>query len=414
MSSSYDPLQVGLSVLIAIAASYAALDLVDRVISKRTMIRAAWLAGGAVSMGSGIWTMHFVGMLAFHLPMPTFYYWPTVVAALLIGITASAAALYVVTWKRMGSRSRYALISGTVLGSGVAGLHYMGMQAMRMDATYTLNPIIVVASVALGILFATSGMWFGYYFRDEPLQTTWSRLGAAVLMGIAIACMHYTGMASATFRAAPSSHLVAAHTVYVSTLGTLGIAVVILLLLAVTIVSCLVDRRFSEQNLQLAVAQGKVDLANTVRLTLMAELTASISHEIKQPLAAIITNANYSLSQLATARPDLKEVRQAIQEIVDDGNRTNSIISRVRNLLMKEPPERAPVDVNEVIHEVLQFLRAEADQNRIDIQLQLAEQSSPVHADRVQLHQAFMNVLIEQHRSVAVGSRAATEDRDQI
>jgi NO-binding membrane sensor protein with MHYT domain len=416
MSFSYDPLQVGLSVLIAIAASYAALDLAGRVMAKRNVTRAAWLAGGAVSMGSGIWTMHFVGMVAFHLPVPVFYYWPTVVEALLIAIIASAAALYVVTRKRMGSR--YALISGTILGSGVAALHYLGMQAMRMDAIYTLNPIIVAAAVALGILFAAGGMWLGYYFRDEPLQTAWRRLGAAVLMGIAIAGMHYTGMASATFRVAPS-HFGAAHTVYVSTLGTLGIAAIILALLAVTIVSCLVDRRFSAQNLQLTVAQGKVDLANTVRLTLMAELTASISHEIKKPLAAIITNANYSLAQLATARPDLKEVRQAIQEIVDDGNRTNAIISRVRNLLMKEPPERFPVDVNRVIRDALQFLRAEADQNRIDIQLQLAEQLSPVPADRVQLQQAFMNVLMnsiealrsvpEPQRKIVIQSEAKSE-----
>lgn len=342
-------------------------------------------------MGSGIWTMHFVGMLAFHLPVPVFYYWPTVVAALLIAIMASAAALYIVTRKRMGSR--YALISGTVLGSGVAALHYLGMQAMRMAAIYTLNPIIVVAAVALGILFATSGMWLGHYFRDESLRTAWRRLGAAALMGIAIAGMHYTGMASATFMAAPS-HLVTAHTVYVSTLGTLGIAAIVLLLLAVTIVSCLIDRRFSAQSFQLVVAQGKVDLANTVRLTLMAELTASISHEIKQPLAAIITNAHYSLGQLATAKPDLKEVRQAIQEIVDDGNRASSIISRVRNLLMKEPPERTPVDINDVIGEVLQFLRSETDQSRINIQLELPEQLSPVSADRVQLQQALMNVLM--------------------
>ena len=338
------------------------------------------------------------------------------VGALLIAIMASAAALDVVTRKRMGSL--YALISGTVLGSGVSALHYLGMQAMRMDATYTLNPIIVVASIALGILFATSGMWLGYYFRYERLEAAWRRLGAAVLMGIAISGMHYTGMASASFRVAPS-HFVAAHTVYVSTLGTLGIAAIMLLLLAVTIVSCLVDRRFSAQNLQLSVAQGRADLANTVRLTLMAELTASISHEIKQPLAAIITNANYSLGQLATAKPDLKEVRQAIQEIVDDGNRMNSIISRIRNLLMKEPPERALVDLNEVIPDVLQFLRAEADENRIDIQLQLAEQLSPVHADRVQFQQAFMNVLInsiealrsvpEPQRKIVIKSEAKSE-----
>jgi signal transduction histidine kinase len=135
----------------------------------------------------------------------------------------------------------------------------------------------------------------------------------------------------------------------------------------------------------------------------------AIAHEVKQPLTAVISNGNYCLRQLAESSPNLNEVRAAIQEIIDAGKRANSIISRVRNLLMKEPPERAPVDVNEVIRDVLQFLRAEADQNRIDIQLQLAEQLSPVQADRVQLQQAFVNVMtnsIEAMRSIPGQHRA--------
>jgi NO-binding membrane sensor protein with MHYT domain len=177
MAASYDPLQVALSVLIAIAASYAALSLAGRVTATRKGARTVWLAGGATSMGSGIWAMHFVGMLAFHLPIAVAYDTPTILLALFLAIAASATALYVVSRSRMGIR--YALISGSILGCGVAALHFLGMMAMRMAAAYTLNAGVVAVSVLLGIAFAVGGMWLGYYFREEPKRTAWKRLGAA-------------------------------------------------------------------------------------------------------------------------------------------------------------------------------------------------------------------------------------------
>src|SRR5438552_4650532 len=93
MLSSYDQLQVALSVLIAVSASYAALDLAGRVTAARGLTRSAWLTGGAVSMGIGIWAMHYIGMLAFRLPVPVSYHWPTVLLSLLAGISCSAFAL---------------------------------------------------------------------------------------------------------------------------------------------------------------------------------------------------------------------------------------------------------------------------------------------------------------------------------
>lgn len=391
MAFSYDPLQVALSVLIAVATSYTALDLAGRVTTARRGLREGWLAGGAISMGSGVWAMHFVGMQAFHLPVTVSYYWPTVLAALIIAIIASAAALYFVSRYRIVLRN--GVISGSILGCGVAALHFMGMGSMRMAASCMYNPGIVAASVALGILFAVVGMWLGCYFRDEPRRTAWRRIGASLLMGAAISAMHYTAMAAASFTPSTPS-FDPAHTLYISTLGTLGIAAVILLQLGMTILSCFVDRRFDAQGFQLALARAKVDLAHDTRLTLMGELTASIAHEIKQPLAAIVTNGSYCIRELAGATPNLKEVRQAIQEIVDDGNRTSSIVSRVRALLMKDPPESAALDMNEVIREVVYFVQGEIDQNGIDLKLDLALDLPPVLGDRVQLQQALMNVVV--------------------
>ncbi len=102
MTGSYDYSEVARSVLIAIAASYAALDLAGRVTATSGRARVAWLIGGASAMGIGIWAMHFKGMLAFHLPVPVEYHWPTVLASLLVAILASAVALYVASRQKMG------------------------------------------------------------------------------------------------------------------------------------------------------------------------------------------------------------------------------------------------------------------------------------------------------------------------
>jgi NO-binding membrane sensor protein with MHYT domain len=128
----YDYSEVTRSVVIAIAASYAALDLTGRVAAANGRIRLAWLSGGAIAMGIGIWTMHLKGMLAFSLPVPVEYHWPTLLAGLSVAIFASAVALYVTSRQNMSRAD--ALVGSIVMGSGIAGLHYTAMAAMRLPA----------------------------------------------------------------------------------------------------------------------------------------------------------------------------------------------------------------------------------------------------------------------------------------
>src|SRR6202790_3221383 len=135
---SYDHRLVVLSILVAILASYVALDLAVRVTAARGGVRRVWLAGGAISMGLGIWSMHFVGMLAFQLPIPVRYDVPTVLISLLAAILASGVALYVVSVEKFDRRD--ALVSSLVMGSGIASMHYLGMASMRLPATCHYNP----------------------------------------------------------------------------------------------------------------------------------------------------------------------------------------------------------------------------------------------------------------------------------
>src|SRR5579864_1332026 len=130
MTGYYDYRLVALSVLIAICASYAALDLAGRTTAASGRVRLAWLAGGASAMGLGIWSMHYIGMLAFSLPVLVLYDWPTVLLSLLAAVFASAVALFVISRRKMGWVR--ALVSSAIMGGGISTMHYTGMAAMRL------------------------------------------------------------------------------------------------------------------------------------------------------------------------------------------------------------------------------------------------------------------------------------------
>src|SRR3972149_1705940 len=133
MAGVYDYRVVVLSVAIAILASYTALDVIGRVMATSGFFRRGWLWGGGMGMGLGIWAMHYIGMLAFSLPVPVEYDWPTVAASLLAAVGASAVALCVATQKRMGLSN--AAIGSVFMGGGMATMHYVGMAAMRLAGT---------------------------------------------------------------------------------------------------------------------------------------------------------------------------------------------------------------------------------------------------------------------------------------
>jgi len=118
ITSLYDYGEVARSLLIAIAASYAALDLAGRVTATRAWARAAWLAGSAIAMGIGMWATHFKGMLALQLPLPMVYHWPTVAAALTLAVLAAAAALYIVTRPTIGLLQ--VCFGSLIMSSGIA------------------------------------------------------------------------------------------------------------------------------------------------------------------------------------------------------------------------------------------------------------------------------------------------------
>src|SRR3984957_14965219 len=247
LAGIYDYRLVALSVLISALASYAALDLGGRVTDSRGRVRSIWLIGGAAAMGMGIWSMHYIGMLAFSLPVAIFYHWPTVLLSLLAATLASAVALFVVSRNEMGPLRIG--IGGLLMGSGIASMHYVGMDAMRLPATCQYSVGLVALSVLLAIVISLVALWLTFHLRAQTNSMSWQKLASATLMGAAIPVMHYTGMAAASFRftAVPPDLI---HSVRISSIGTVGIGTVAFMTLSLAILTSLVDRRFSAQSLE--------------------------------------------------------------------------------------------------------------------------------------------------------------------
>ena len=190
--TGYDATLVALSIAIAVFASYTALDLGGRVRGAAPGPRWAWVAAAALAMGGGIWSMHFVGMLAFEMAMPVTYALGTTLLSFLIAVGATGAGF---AWVgRRGARTRDVLLSGPLVGVGVAAMHYTGMAAMRIPGTLTYSLSVVAVSVLIAVTAATAALWLT--FRQNSV---WQKLLAACVMGLAVAGMHYTGMAAASF-----------------------------------------------------------------------------------------------------------------------------------------------------------------------------------------------------------------------
>ena len=281
MMGRYNPVLVALSFVIATMASYVALDLARRLTVAKGRATYYWLIGGAFAMGTGIWSMHFIGMLALHLPIPMAFDLPITFASLAIAVIVSGFAL--VTVKRATlSRTRLAG-AGTVMGLGIAGMHYTGMAAMQIAPGITYDVPIVAASIAVAVAASCVALWLAFSLSSDTVSVgVWKRLGSAAVMGAGIVGMHFCGMAAAHF--APQTIC----TVPANQVNTLWLAGVIAcfatLFLAATMLISVLDGRLARD---LAIANLKIlELAQTDALTTLAN-RRSFLERLKLAFAAI-------------------------------------------------------------------------------------------------------------------------------
>ena len=192
MVATYDPLLILLSVVIAILGAYAGLRLARGLLRQGGTLRKALLSAAAVTIGGGIWSMHFVGMLALELPVVINYDVLLTLISALVSILVTGIGLSIASYGDASARRLAA--AGVFMGLGISSMHYIGMAAVRANCVISYAYGLVATSILVGIAAATLALWLAF-----NLKGPWQTFAAAVVMGLAISGMHYTAMAAATF-----------------------------------------------------------------------------------------------------------------------------------------------------------------------------------------------------------------------
>jgi NO-binding membrane sensor protein with MHYT domain/CheY-like chemotaxis protein/two-component sensor histidine kinase len=402
LAGHYETPLVVISILVAIVASYAALSLAGRVSESRGLAVKAWIVGGAIAMGSGIWAMHFIGMLAFRLPIPIAFDLPRTLVSLLLPIAASCLALWQVSRAELSSLRLG--VSAVLMGAGINAMHYTGMAALRMEPGIVYDPWLFALSVAIAIAASCLALWIAFRLRRNVPHVWLPRVGAAMVMGMAIVGMHYTGMAAASFpqdsvcMAARGGvdHEGLAMLVVIATFGVLGVA----------LLASLFEARLEANARVLAMSQAtaaeRQDLLTRERAArdeaerlsaLKDEFLATLSHELRTPLNAVLGWAGMlqrgarddeTLQRgLATIERNARAQGQLIDDLLD--------MSRIISGTLRLDVQR--VEPDKIIEAALGTVHPAAVAKRIDLRVDLDQRACPVLGDPGRLHQVMWNLL---------------------
>jgi diguanylate cyclase (GGDEF)-like protein/PAS domain S-box-containing protein len=283
---------VALSVLIAVVASYTAFGFSDVLIASTGRRRRLWLAAGAFSMGFGIWSMHYLGMVAFHIPVQVSYYLPMVAVSLAAAVFASGAALLSVV-EQPRSRARFA--AGAILmGGGIAVMHYTGMAAMRMQAAAHYDLRVVALSILISIAFSAIAIKIAIDIRELGRNRTLARGAGATVMGLGIAAVHYTGMFAMHFTGM-SMPLDRHWTIGVPSLSVISVAGTAALVLAAALISTSIDRYLSQEAALKSEILAQLQEANALRAAIVDSALLAI---ISTDRNGIIQSVNHAAEQM--------------------------------------------------------------------------------------------------------------------
>jgi len=422
IQTSWNPVLVAISFVIASLASYTALDLAGRVTAARAQNQMAWLLYGSTAMGVGIWSMHFVGMLAFRMSVDISYDVPLVLTSALIAVAASFLALFTVSRPQLPTRQL--LVAGPILGFAIAGMHYTGMAAMRMSASLHYDSLRVWTSISIAVVASYVALWLAFRFRnDETILGHWRRALSALVMGIAIAGMHYTGMSAAEFGSGEMLRAQSSFAVPVGSWLTIGVIAGPVLVLVLALLGASVDRqkrdtlaefaRLGQQHEEMeaiverrtAELQAALILAENASRA-KSQFLAHMSHELRTPLNSVIGFADIlHKNKTQNQRP------QDLIYIERIGTNGRHLLTLINNVLDLAKVEAGHVELDitlqsleDLIEDVVGQLGGARDDRRVPVLIDVPPNLSAISTDASKMRQILTNLIGNADKFTQVGS----------
>ncbi len=380
-----------LSFLVAIAASFVALDMVQSLSHAKGSSKLFWLTGGSLAMGCGIWSMHFIGMLAFDMPGMTMGYdIQLLILSIVVAVAGSAFALLIMS-KNPISHTMLSM-SACAMACAIAGMHYIGMFSMRMHAEikWDLNLIAFSFVIALAASF-----WAFLVARElttikNPLRI---QIGASVLLGIGIAGMHYIGMKAAHFYAAETSSFSDGGYVLANSQLTVIVVGVTFMILTLALSGSTIDRILTRRSISEKVNLQKAKEAE-IASELKTRFLANMSHEIRTPLGAII-----GFTQVLIDEPLSEQQRQAhLKTVLRSARALLALLDDILDLskieLNKLEIENRDFELKTFLDELMSMFKVKTDAKGLTLDLQVDSLlPKRIFSDSNRLRQILMNLI---------------------
>ena len=396
----YNPGLVVTSVIIAILAAYVALSISGRIVAaKSKRSRWAWTSTGAVVMGGGIWSMHFVAMLAFSLPCGVGYNPFGTLLSVVPGILASGVALSVISHKEQLGLPRLT-IGAVLMGAGIGAMHYSGMAAMEPEALLRYDPAWVAVSVVTAVVLAFISLGIRFHFRSRKFSNVPGTFIAATVMGCAVSGMHYTAMDASLFF--PVSGLSNLQMSLPPTTLAVVITLFIILTASIALIASFAGRQAElATSLRVEVAERKRSESELIEARQNAEranraksqFLAIMSHEIRTPLNGVIGMANLLASTPLNGRQ-----AHLVDNLARSGRTLLALINDILDFSRIEARElvlfEAPFEVRDVIAEVTDLFAEQGDTKGLDLIYSIAEDvPTQLLGDSVRLRQVLINLV---------------------
>ena len=423
---TYDLPFVALSVGVAVMSMYVALSVADRIVaSSRRSVRLIWTSVGAIVMGGGIWSMHFIGMLAFSLPCGIGYNQLLTLVSILPGVLASGVALFVLSRKESPSQTLL-FVCALLVGAGIGAMHYSGMAAMRPAALLRYDIRIVILSVVVAVALSYLALVIRARLKQFGSHRHMRTFLPATVMGLAIAGMHYVAMEASIFY--PMAGINIAGTIYSPTSLALVIACVSVTVGLFTLgVASLVGRSELTASLLAEIARREQSQQDLIRAREEAEAAnaaksqflATMSHEIRTPLNGVIGIANL----LSSTSLDPRQAR-LVANLSRSGQALLSIISDILDFSKIEAGHlelfEADFEPRETVADVADLFSERCAAMGLELAYFIAEDVPlKVKGDPVRVRQILINLVgnamkFTEQGSIFIELSAATGTADEV